>query len=169
MRDDYNRRPFTFKYRLQGESRWRIDRWLKRAYVRLWMSGLAMRTACASCTAKVTAGPDISIGDAWGVEKYAPWGDDGRGLSVVIAYTQKGISFVQRNTLLLLSEVPYDAVVRGNPAIHTPSKAPMLKSAEREEILKELESDGDWVKLATRILGLGFFSTLSRFFRRILK
>lgn len=67
------------------------------SYYRAFLPCMSMRPSCPKC--KFTTLPrqaDISIGDFWGIEKYEPELNDGKGTSLVLINSQKGASYFQR-------------------------------------------------------------------------
>ena len=60
-------------------------------YRKLYYSNLALRESCYSCQyTKTTRVSDITIGDAWGIEKANPEFNDKRGVSLILFNTIKG-------------------------------------------------------------------------------
>lgn len=63
------------------------------AYMRLFLANICLRPSCHSCRFKEFPRlSDLTIGDAWGIEKHMPDLDDDRGTSVVLANSSKGQS-----------------------------------------------------------------------------
>lgn len=63
-------------------------------YMRLFLSDLCLRPSCHSCRFKeFPRQSDLTIGDAWGIEKHMPDMDDDRGTSVVLVNSEKGRRF----------------------------------------------------------------------------
>ena len=84
------------------------------------------RESCYSCPyAKRERYSDWTIGDLWGAAKYCENIDTSKGVSVIIASTDKGISLVNelRNDGVI-KEVPMDDVVRENGQLVHPSAKP---------------------------------------------
>lgn len=60
-------------------------------YMRLFLSNICLRPSCHSCHFKeFPRVADLTIGDAWGIEKHMPQMDDDRGTSVVLVNSEKG-------------------------------------------------------------------------------
>lgn len=60
-------------------------------YLKLFLSDICLRPSCHSCRFKeLPRLSDLTIGDAWGIEKHMPDLDDDRGASVVILNSEKG-------------------------------------------------------------------------------
>lgn len=63
-------------------------------YGKLFLFGLSERPSCHACKFKFPNGKsDLTLGDAWGVSKYAPEFFDNRGVNVVFIHTAKGKDF----------------------------------------------------------------------------
>ncbi len=61
-------------------------------YRKLYYSNLALRKSCYSCQYnKILRVGDITIGDAWGIEKKNPLFNDKRGVSLIMINSNKGI------------------------------------------------------------------------------
>ena len=131
-------------------------------YGRLFASVIANRPACFRCAAKAGAsGADLTIGDFWGVENVRPALDDGRGLSVLAAHTQKGRDAAEalRQRADCVPLTPEEAL-SGNPRYFTPTHRPR----RRDWFMAHFRSlpfrravrhaiNGPWpIRLARRIL-----------------
>ena len=63
----------------------------KDAFMRCFLSNICLRPSCHSCKFKdFPRLSDLTIGDAWGVQKHSPEMDDDRGASVVVINSEKG-------------------------------------------------------------------------------
>jgi len=72
---------------LFNEDPWSVD----------YSKGIGLRNACYSCKyARAERVSDLTLGDFWGIEKSHPEFDDGYGVSLLIANTEKGQRLVQR-------------------------------------------------------------------------
>lgn len=131
-------------------------------YGRLFASVIANRPACFRCAAKAGAsGADLTIGDFWGVENVRPALDDGRGLSILAAHTQKGRDAAEalRQRADCVPLTPEEAL-SGNPRYFTPTHRPR----RRDWFMAHFRSlpfrravrhaiNGPWpIRLARRIL-----------------
>lgn len=95
-------------------------------YYYYFYRGMFFRESCYSCPyAKRERYSDWTIGDFWGAAKYCENIDTSKGVSVIIASTDKGISLVNelRNDGVI-KEVPMDDVVRENGQLVHPSAKP---------------------------------------------
>lgn len=60
-------------------------------FIRYFYSHLGLRDSCYTCHyANFNRQGDLTIGDCWGIEKFAPEFDDGKGCSLVLTNTCKG-------------------------------------------------------------------------------
>lgn len=123
------------------------------SYFFYFAHSLIMRENCYKCkyACKNRTG-DISIGDFWGIEKEHPEiiGKNGinesKGISVIIANTQKGIDIVEENkNLFQIYESSFEKASRGNEQLKRPSKY----NPKREEIL-QLYAESGWEAVETR-------------------
>lgn len=61
------------------------------SYMRLFLRDICLRPSCHHCRFKdLPRLSDLTIGDAWGIEKHMPDMDDDRGTSVVLVNSEKG-------------------------------------------------------------------------------
>ncbi len=69
-------------------------------YGKLFLNALISRPSCYACKFKFPdSRSDLTIGDAWGVKKFAPEMFDNRGVSVVFLHTDKGRKFFEQANL----------------------------------------------------------------------
>ena len=60
-------------------------------YMQLFLSNICLRPSCHKCAFKnLQRCSDITIGDAWGVERYHPDMDDDKGTSIILLHTEIG-------------------------------------------------------------------------------
>lgn len=90
----------------------------KNVFMRGFLNDLYTRPSCSSCPAKNgKSGSDLTLGDFWGIESLMPDFDDDRGVSVVLANTERGKA--ELDTLNLgYRTASYEDVVLRNPAIN---------------------------------------------------
>ena len=73
----------------------------KDPYGKNFLDGLSERLSCHRCKFKFPNGQaDLTLGDAWGVQNFAPEMFDNRGTSVIFIHTAKGNSFFERTNLI---------------------------------------------------------------------
>ena len=78
----------------------------KDRFMQMFLRNICLRPSCHNCKFKGMDRPsDISIGDAWGVEKHSPEMDDNRGTSVVLLHTSKGIQLFDKLRADLICKV----------------------------------------------------------------
>lgn len=85
-------------------------------YFKEFLNDLILRPSCHECKFKFPNGKaDITIGDAWGVQNFAPKFFDNRGTSLVIVHTDKGKNFLSKANLIKQA-VSFDVLPMNNPA-----------------------------------------------------
>lgn len=117
------------------------------SYMYYFLHSLIYRKNCYSCKyADSHRTGDITIGDFWGIEKEHPelLGknkiDESKGVSVIIANTDKGIDFIKKNRNLFdLYKSSFEKAARGNAQLNCPSRY----DEKREQIL-ELYANNGW-------------------------
>lgn len=83
-------------------------------YMQGYFRCITLKEACFSCKFRgFSSGSDVTIGDFWGAEAALPALDDNKGLSVVIAHSQKAAAFLASLPLKLVpvgleTIVPYN-------------------------------------------------------------
>lgn len=61
-------------------------------WTRMWGNRMALRPSCYDCRFTNLQRPsDITIGDAWGLDKIHPELDDNRGMSLLMVHSEKGM------------------------------------------------------------------------------
>ena len=92
-------------------------------YGKLFLNGLSERPSCHACKFKFpNVQSDLTLGDAWGVQKFAPNMFDNRGTSVVFIHTAKGEEFLKQTNLIVQPVRFFDAAT-SNPRFISPSIA----------------------------------------------
>lgn len=87
-------------------------------YVAAFLRNLSLRPACYECPFKSgRSGADIALGDFWGIQEEIPQLHDEKGVSLVVARTEKGLAALGRLNDCRLEKVEYDAGLRHNPAL----------------------------------------------------
>lgn len=93
------------------------------SFMKLFLSDYILRPSCYDCKFKnISRISDITIGDAWGIEKWKPELDDNNGTSVIIVHSKKGKEFLEmsRTNLEIIpckidKMLPPDAASRKSP------------------------------------------------------
>lgn len=81
----------TFSLRISFDNQEYSELFHKDSYMKLFLRNICLRPSCHACKYKEIQRPsDLTIGDSWGIEKYAPEMDDNQGTSVIIVQSQKG-------------------------------------------------------------------------------
>ena len=93
------------------------------AYGGIFLSGLSERPSCHSCKFKFpSVQSDLTLGDALGVQDFAPELFDDRGTSLILIHTAKGKELLER-TNLKHAAVEFIDVVTRNPRLTTSTVA----------------------------------------------
>lgn len=82
-----------------------------------YLCGVNRNEACGSCPfARLPRQGDITIGDFWGIGKYKPEWNDGKGTSVVLLNNPKGKMLFEKiiGKAKLVEKASLDAVISGN-------------------------------------------------------
>ena len=114
-------------------------------YMQMFLSNLDLRESCYNCLfKKMDRASDLTIGDAWDIEKHHPDMDDDFGTSVVLVHTEKGQELLSSvSDKLCLKEDELDTLL--------PPCADSRKSVEphwnREKYLSKIEK-GKFSELA---------------------
>lgn len=91
----------------------------KDPYGNAFLSGLSERPSCHACKFKFpNVQSDLTLGDAFGVQYYAPEMFDDKGTSLVIVHTEKGKKFFEQTSLKTQSVDLLDIVLK-NPRLTT--------------------------------------------------
>lgn len=105
-------------------------------YAKVFFSGLASKSACLDCKFRAGhSGADLLIGDFWGIEDVLPELDDGKGISVVLAYSLEGKNILSMANLTLY-EVAYPQAVAKNPFIEVSPKTDPVKRARFQRVYR---------------------------------
>lgn len=96
-------------------------------YSQLYLRGLTLRPSCYACPyCSPERGPDLTLGDFWGIGQVCPELDDGRGVSLVIARGERGRAMVERIAGKAVV-VPCPRTAAMQPALAAPAEEPMLR------------------------------------------
>ena len=117
----------------------------KDPYMQLFLANICLRPSCHSCRFKEFPRPaDLTIGDAWGIEKHMPDLDDDRGTSVVLVNSRKGRDLwgaVAGNLISCQGELdvllPKDADSRRSVRPH-PNRARFFAALDRGDSMEKL-------------------------------
>lgn len=120
------------------------------AYIRAFVGNLDLRPSCYACPFKGLERPtDLTLGDYWGVQRFAPDSYDPEGVSLLLLHTGKGAAYLAAAGDRILAE---DAMIReavqSNPCIVRSSTRP----PKREAFLKMLREGVPFEKAAEQAL-----------------
>lgn len=80
-----------FSLKITMEKEVLLETLLDNLYMRMFLENICLRPSCYACKYKELDRPsDITLGDCWAIADCAPELDDDKGISVVIAQTEKG-------------------------------------------------------------------------------
>ncbi|MBQ8173932.1 MAG: Coenzyme F420 hydrogenase/dehydrogenase, beta subunit C-terminal domain [Clostridia bacterium] len=133
-------------------------------FATLYYSRLALRPACYTCPfGKEQAVSDITLGDFWGIED-TPLSDfaDSRGVSAVVAHTEKGKEALLASDMELRPTAFVDVAAK-NPNLTAPTARP----AGREKFWEEYERG--FAGVARRYGGFTPKNRLKRIIKRLLR
>ena len=107
---------------------------LDNAFMKGFSSNLIVRPSCFDCQAKcLKAGSDVLLGDFWGLEHLDEMFTDNKGISLVIANTEKGFNLVN-NLDSVINEFTYERALLGNRNIEHSQEEP----SQRASFFKDL-------------------------------
>ena len=89
----------------------------KNSFMRGFLADLYTRPSCHACPAKqLRSGSDITLGDFWGIESLMPKIDDNRGVSAVLANTEKGCKALN-DLPMQIYPLSYEELIKRNSAL----------------------------------------------------
>ena len=104
------------------------------AYYQEFLLNTFLRPSCYECKFRFpNLRSDISIGDAWGINNYAPEMNDNRGTSLTVIHTDKGQNFIDK-AKLKIHPVDFHIIAAHNPFFLIPS----AKDPRRENFFADL-------------------------------
>ena len=131
----------------------------------LFVNNLSLRENCYNCKFKDgNHGSDITIGDAWGIEKFAPEMFMDNGVSVIIIHTEKGkklINDISKN--VKIKEVDLRTALNDN-VFYFKS---VSKHSKRDKYLELLEKDNPDLKAILSLVHISFVGKVVRKIRII--
>ena len=96
-------------------------------YMRGYLSNLFLRDSCYSCKYKSeNRFSDLTLADFWGIENEFPEFDDNKGVSLVIAHTDKGLKYLNsiRNNISVIEINDLAVLEKYNSASRNSAKCP---------------------------------------------
>ena len=110
-------------------------------YGKIFLSSLSERPSCHACKFKFpSVQSDLTLGDAWGIQRFAPELFDNRGTSIVIVHTELGGEFLT-HAGLIGREVKFLDATANNPCFVMPS----IADPRREEFFAHVAKVPDTV------------------------
>lgn len=127
-----------------GNSKRYVNQVHKDAFMQLFLRNICLRPSCHDCKYKKLDRPsDLTMGDAWGIDRYMPDMDDDRGTSVVIVHTEQGAGLLEQvKDQMILKKgnvdqlLPATADSRKSVAMHMNRKKFFLKLRKETEFEK---------------------------------
>ena len=119
-------------------------------YILAFVANLDLRPSCYECPFKGVGRPtDLTVGDYWGVKRFAPGSYDRDGVSLLLVHTDSGAQKIAEIAdRIHMEEAVLGEAVRSNPCITGASRRP----AKREEFLKMLRDGVAFETAAERAL-----------------
>ena len=85
-----------FSTRILMDNKRYIKKYTDDIFMRLFLRNIDLRPSCHNCQFKsVKRVSDLTIGDAWGIEKIMPEFGDDKGTSLVLVHSQKGLDLLK--------------------------------------------------------------------------
>ena len=83
-------------------------------YMQAFLQNLILRPSCYACPSKKgQSNSDITLADFWGVEKFLPSLNDDKGVSLLLANSEKGLQII-KNFLSFDPQVNFEAILPYN-------------------------------------------------------
>lgn len=116
----------TVAYKL-GNNEYYVDMNSDR-FSRIYIKGLSLRPSCYKCVfCRKDLNFDFSIGDFWGIERFHPEMNDGKGTSLVIARGEKADTIIENIKNKAKVKVCNIRDI-DQPALRTPAKETILRN-----------------------------------------
>lgn len=131
-------------------------------YVRTYYSAFSMRPSCYFCRySSPVRNTDITIGDYWGIEKINDSIAYEKGVSLILAHSQKGLAFIRRinRDMLIISSEIKDCL---QPNLINPTKKPV----DREKFWNFYKKNGA-IKTVNKYGNKNLFKRLINKIRRL--
>lgn len=103
-------------------------------FMKAFLNHTITRKSCDNCYSKAfVSNADLTLGDFWGIRNFHSDFSDEKGVSCVLAHSQKGLEFIQRIKPFCHLKPTHSAIIAvNNPALITSHSA----NANKEAILK---------------------------------
>lgn len=114
-------------------------------FMRLFLSNICLRPSCYECKFKSMIRPsDITLGDAWGIERIIPEFDDDRGTSVVVIHSNKGRRLIEEiQEKITIKELELDKAIPRN----ADSRKSVQMHPNRKKFFRSLDKNKGWEEL----------------------
>ena len=113
-------------------------------YLRSFSSGILVRESCFDCQySRDTRVGDITLGDFWGIQTIDPELDDGKGTSIVLCNSVKGMKVFSeiQNSLKRCKEIDFDHAVEVSRHFNGAMSNSLVKPRMRECFFNHLKTD----------------------------
>jgi ferredoxin len=131
-------RRYSFSYTVGGK-KFSVP-YTKDPYMALFVQDMTLRPSCYDCPARGgISGSDLTLADLWNVAETVPQMDDDKGVSLVLANTDKGIKALEDMDMV---KVDAGVAKRMNSGFATTIQCP----ERREEFFKGVHSSADLPK-----------------------
>ncbi len=112
-------------------------------YFKAFLSGMSMRESCFGCQySRPSRVGDMTLGDFWGVDKYNGGWNDGKGTSLVLCNSRKGLELFESvaDNIERKERIPYETVIeistKANAALVRPTYGPEMRKCFFKHIEK---------------------------------
>ena len=133
---DVNWRNFGLKTTL-SDRRYLYNHKRDDVYMQFFLNNYCLRPSCYSCVAKKKNLSDLTVGDFWGADLYAPEMNDGLGTSIVFVRTNKGeLLFDKIIKQIKCKDIPYEIAIKDNKAEYESVDKP----SQRDTFFKDFKT-----------------------------
>lgn len=103
-------------------------------FMKTFLENVCLRPSCYACIYKnLNRHSDITIGDAWGINKLLPTMDDNKGTSIIITHTDTGEQYIHDiATMMVIKKIDVDTILPKS----SDSRKSVEKSPYREIFFK---------------------------------
>lgn len=130
----------TILYNSQNSKTFKLPTYSLSPYLYSFMNAMTFRMSCYECPfAKIPRQGDITLADYWGVRKYFPNMDPSRGVSLILANSNKGKSFIEKlKSELVIEESNINDAKKENRNLTANTCIPEI----RKNIFKKIQDEG---------------------------
>ena len=134
-------------------------------FIKSFLTNINLRSSCTRCSFKQQHRcADITLGDFWGVERVAPSLNDTKGVTLVLAHSEKGKELFEKNKdALVYQQVDYPDAIADNSAYLISSPQNPLKKA----FYKDIDSKS-FDKTVEKYCGSGYLPKARRIIKKML-